>query len=246
MRQVELVGGATTGGGRVLNVITPATEYAPSVEATAKVKAERLPNVAVASPPAIAASDDAIRLATKLTCALGPDEQIIALTEPDQRGGAKNVAAQLAIALVQIAGGRVALVDAHVASPSLHKQFDLPEAPGLTALRREDFTPAQIVYETGIAGLALVPAGERVEKSKTLFSSLNYFSLVSFLRENYRFVVIAAPPMPSDVHANLIVKQSDAVVIAAAANKHNRADVVNVKQELDGLRAKIAGVILTQ
>ena len=107
--------------------------------------------------------------------------------------GTTSTACNLAITLAQ-AGRRVILVDANLRSPSLHEIFELDGATGLTTLlSAEGMNVREVLQDTRIENLTVLPAGPPADNPWQLMRSRSMEHLATQLRSKADFVLYDTP-----------------------------------------------------
>ena len=112
-------------------------------------------------------------------------------------------------------------------SPSVHRYFSGPFPNGLDNYLGMQIPIEQILLETHIPNLALVPAGTTPPNSAELLTMKRMDALLETLKEKFDMIIIDTPP---------ILKVADAQIVSA------RADGVLV--DLDGIDAVFERVFL--
>lgn len=113
------------------------------------------------------------------------------------RGGASFIALNYAAALGLVTG-KALLIDCNVRTPDAVQGLAPAASFGLfDYLNRQDLSPADIVYRTGVSGLQLIPAGGRKSKvpNQGGISSIRMSMLLAEFKQRKReaYVVLDAP-----------------------------------------------------
>ena len=188
--------------------------------------------------PGAKPGEDALRTATHLRLALGPEERSLAITGLEVSDGAAALALEVAAALALLGQAPVVLL---TATP------DTPQArtPGLAEVLEDDATLDQALHESAFAGLSLLPAGGPPGTPLAAFSMPEYGALLTALEERFRYVVVDAGPLRRPESLPLIAR-CDAVAVALAEGLRRRRDALEAQQEIARLKARRLGVILTR
>lgn len=189
--------------------------------------------------------DEVIRIVARIRAQLSATDRVLMFAGVTPGEGPCELAWESALALSRLEGERVLLVDTGVSAPWLHKRFNLPVSPGLAeALAGDCFKDA---VQTVVEGrLHVMPAGQAAGGPAALFSSPGLAPMMQVLRADYRFVLLNAPPMLTDVSASLLSPFADGVVLTVASGSQRRADVRAACNELRSLKAKMLGVVLCE
>jgi capsular exopolysaccharide synthesis family protein len=134
-------------------------------------------------------------LRTGLLFALGGETgRAVMITSASEGEGKSTTAVNLAVALAQ-SHIPVALVDADLRRPSLHRFFEVPVAPGLIDLLRGDTDLGSALVDVGVARLRFLPAGAVSAETPELFSPTNLASMIQRLKEIGTMVIVDTPPL---------------------------------------------------
>jgi capsular exopolysaccharide synthesis family protein len=162
------------------------------------------------------------------------------------RGGAQTscIASNFALAAAQ-AGRRVALVDADLRAPSLHRALGVSSDPGLA-----EALQGKLALDTAsmpsAPGVAFIAAGAPPSNPSELLDSADFQSLVVELRQRFDLLVFSGPPALDFTDASIIASQCDAALVVACADRTTRRDVSACVDLLGKSGATVAGVVLTQ
>ena len=159
--------------------------------------------------------------------------------------GKTTVAVNLARVLAR-SGLRVVLVDADAQGAGVHRLLERDEQPGLLDFLRGDAAMKQVLHNTDIPGLALIPAGTRSSEADGLFLRPKLEELFRLLRRDHDFVVLDAAPILATDDSALLVPHADAVVLVV---RPFRTRTRLVRQALDMLyqrQAKQVAIILNR
>ena len=190
-------------------------------------------------------SPEALKLSSKLQATASEDERVILVAGLNANESSSEFAVQLAVGLSEINGQSVLLVDANVRTPSLHKEFGIKAHPGLTNVL-DGSSPLDIAARLVKPNLAFLPAGNSNSNS-AIFTSAEFSDLFALqLRRQFRFTIVNSAPFTQFVDGNLIAPRADGVVITLTSGRHHRAELLELKNELEALKARIVGVVLCQ
>jgi capsular exopolysaccharide synthesis family protein len=163
------------------------------------------------------------------------------------REGRTTAAVNLAVALAST-GKKVALIDADLSRPKLHRAFRVPQAPGLTSLLTEPRTqdPLRGLVASGLDGLQLVPAGPVSEESSALLASQRMRDLVSELEHQVDVVVIDAAPVLSVTDVAVLAANVSAVLLIVDTQQTRAEQVQRAANTLQGVGAWVIGGVLNR
>ncbi len=169
----------------------------------------------------------------------------LAVTSTQPAEGKSTTAYALARSLAR-AGRRVILIDADMRSPSVHGFFGASNSRGLSNYLSGHEVLAELVVDTGVDGLMIMPAGPQPPNAAELLGGARLSLLFADLAQSYDHVVVDAPPVMGladapviggAVEGMLYVIQSAATSVAAAKVGMSRLATANVT---------LFGVVLTK
>lgn len=157
--------------------------------------------------------------------------------------GVTTSAQNLAVSCAR-SGRRVLMIDANFRRPGLARLMSMAGQPGLS----EALTTAQpvdeLVQQTDVEGLSLLPAGDTTHAAVELFESQSFRDLLAKLEAEYDLLIIDAPPCFLTSDAQLLSRHIDAMLLVSRAQSDTRGMLQRLYRELDGQRADILGVLL--
>ena len=201
--------------------------------------------VTASSSDRLSFSDDAVRLAGRLAASLTADQRIVVFTGTAPAQGVSTVAAEVAIAFAKRSQERILLLDANIDAPTLHGRFGVPSTPGLAEVLESKVDFQKALSRGDGENFWLLPLGRSDANFIQLFGSESCKKLLQLVREQYRLIVIDAPPLLLSAPTSLLTSQVDGVVAVVASGRSHRADVIELKRVLDGLKVSLVGAVLT-
>lgn len=190
-------------------------------------------------------SEDAIRLAARLKAALQESDKVLLFTGAGAGEGTSTVAAQVALAFAQMDVGSVLFLDANLHAPSAHTTFQVPQFPGFTDLIEEQATLDDAIHPTELGRLYVLPVGSSVVNALALFPAVECAALLRTLAQRFRLIVIDSAPVLQRADTTLLVTYTDGVVLVIAAGERRHAEVLEIQRLLEGVKARLLGVVLT-
>jgi succinoglycan biosynthesis transport protein ExoP len=138
------------------------------------------------------------------------------LTSPASGDGKSTVAANLAIALAQ-AGQRVALVDADLRKPTLHRLFRLHQRVGTTTVLLDRADVHDALQDLGPGLPAVLTSGEIPPNPSELLGSRRMEELLTELRAAFEVVLIDCAPLLPVTDPMVVSRFADGVLLIARA-----------------------------
>jgi capsular exopolysaccharide synthesis family protein len=178
----------------------------------------------------------------------GEGPRVLVLTSPDPGAGKTTVTSNLGMATAEI-GRRVLLVDADLRRPRLHRLFEIPNSFGLTDILRittplEDIPVNQLVRQTKIPGLYLVPSGPTTDGLSSLLYSPRLAEFLQRVAKEFDLVLIDAPPMLHFADARVLGRHSDGVILVLRSGQTKRDAAMLARQRFDEDGTCVLGTIL--
>ena len=143
-------------------------------------------------------------------------------------------------------GERVLLIDGNPRHPSLHRQFHLPDSPGLAEYVSGAAPREAVIHSTGFANLELVPLGRCSDRSEAerITESLGDFQ--RSIAPRYDYVLVDTDFIGSPFFSPTAVNTADGVVLTVRAGKTNRQVAARALETVRQVEGRVLGVILNR
>lgn len=205
---------------------------------------ERYQHMRIEGNSEIAEAYRAIR--TNFLCApVELEKSGILITSPGSEEGKTTTACNMAMALAQT-GVTVLLVDADLRKPNVYKALDLPQTPGLSEFLTDRIQFNEALKPTQVAGLTVVTSGAIPKNPSELLGSAKMREFYKMALEKYNFVLIDTAPMIPVTDATILAAMTQRVIVVAQSAKTPREAFKRMIGICEGLKAKIAGIILNR
>ncbi|MDQ3991646.1 MAG: polysaccharide biosynthesis tyrosine autokinase [Actinomycetota bacterium] len=202
------------------------------------------PLLAAIEQPQAAASEAYRKLRTGLLfMASQRPLQTILITSANPGEGKTATAANLAVVLAQ-AGKRVILISADLRKPRIHRFFATDNSEGLTDILIGEGEPLNLVVETGIPSLRVLPSGPVPGNPAELLSSERMARLLDDLRDAADFVILDAAPVLAVTDAMVLAPFVDSVLFIADGENTSASAVTQARNQLRHVRANVDGAVL--
>ena len=172
-----------------------------------------------------------------------PKALMVTSTRPAEGKSTTSIA--IAIVLGRT-GKKVLLIDADMRSPSIHAFVGVGNKMGLSNFLAGENDWKQLLVETSIKGLALMPAGPMPPSAAELLSSDRMLMLVKQLLDNYDHIVIDSPPILGLADAPLLSKAVEGCVFVVEAGGVAVRGIKASLGRLQSVHAHVFGVVLTK
>jgi succinoglycan biosynthesis transport protein ExoP len=167
----------------------------------------------------------------------------IMVTSPNPSEGKSMVASNLAQALAS-QGHATVFIDCDLRKPRIHKIFDLKAQPGLTNYLTGSATREEILRETVIPNLAVIPAGPQSPTPSNLLNSEIYKDLLIQLRQQFDHIIIDTPPILGFSDARIISVLVDGALLVTRYNTTHKTAARLAMQLLSQVNAPLMGGVL--
>lgn len=177
------------------------------------------------------------------------NSNFVTLVAPVSRGsGGSFVARNLAVAMAFDEARSALLIDCDLRHPSQHVTMRVDPSKGglIDLLEATEGHIADILYETGVPRLRLLPAGTSREVGTEYFSSVRMRLLLDSLRNRYpdRYMFLDSPPVRGSPDARILADLADVVVLVAGYGRDTASSIAQAATSFDP--NKFAGVVFNQ
>lgn len=171
-----------------------------------------------------------------------------AMSSAEKRDGASTIALMTARQLAE-QGRKVALLDADIQAPTLHRKCRIPPSPGLAELLEETCELEDALQTPNAFRMAhtlrLIPAGGSPPRSDPLGIE-RLSKLLDRLKSQFEFIIVDTPAIHTTPAAPHIAAVTDAVVVIVRSGRTSRASAGEATRLLETAGAKIMGVVLNR
>lgn len=192
---------------------------------------------------------DAFReLRTRLLSAM-EGGTFVALVAPVSTGsGGSFVARNLATAVAFDETKSALLVDCDLRHPSQHTTMQIDTQGGglVEYLENPEGDLSDVIYDTGVNGLRLIPAGTTREIGAEYFSSVRMRLLLDSIRSRHPncYVFLDGPPVRGTPDARILADIADVVILVAGYGRDTAASIAQAAANFDP--GKFAGVVFNE
>ncbi len=153
---------------------------------------------------------------------------LIMVTSAEPGEGKTFTAINLALSIASERDRTVLLVDSDVVKPTISKFFGSDLGPGLVDyLIEENLDLADVLVETNIPSLTVLPAGNAHHLSTELLASENMRQLTREMSQRYsdRIIIFDSPPLLATTEARVLANLVGQIVMVVEAEKTNQTKV---------------------
>lgn len=157
--------------------------------------------------------------------------------------GKTTTVANLSAALAEI-GYRVIIVCCDLRKPNLHKIFGVTNDIGTTNVLIGDLPVDDVLKDTEVSGLQIIPSGPIPPVPSDLLNSPNMSKLINECRARANFVIIDTPPVLLVTDAAILATAVDGIIVIASAGKTTFEAAKQFKNTFEKTGARLLGVVL--
>lgn len=164
------------------------------------------------------------------------NSNLIMVSSAKPNEGKTFVAINLALSIALEQDKTVLLIDADVLRPSVIRELGLEETPGLIEyLLGKEEQVSDIIYNTDIDKLKLIPAGKPHHLSNELLASEKMAALALELANRYpdRIVIFDCPPLIGVTETLVLANLMGQAVIVVEESKSSIADIKSATEHLN-------------
>lgn len=183
-------------------------------------------------------------LTTTLQFLLKSDNShVLLITSAQPLEGKTMTSINIAVTLA-LSGKRVALLEADMRRPTIFKALKVQAENGLSAVIEGTAKLKDVLKQTEVPGLQLIPCGTIPQNPAELFQTDGFAKLLADLKAQFDAIIIDSPPVTAVTDALIIAQHVHGVIVIARANKTPLPSLIRTRELLEGVNAPILGVVL--
>ncbi len=145
------------------------------------------------------------------------------------------------------AGQKVLFIDADLRRSVVAERYKTDKiAVGLTQYLKAEAGADEVVYQTNIENLDMIPTGKRPGNPTELLGNNAFHNLIEEIRDQYDYIVVDTAPLGMVIDAALIAVHCDGAVVIVEFDKIGRRAAQRVVDQLKQSGCKILGGIMTK
>jgi capsular exopolysaccharide synthesis family protein len=176
----------------------------------------------------------------------GPAPRLVGVTASRHGEGTTTTAAVFASILVRRRGGRVAVVEANLRSPTFDAVFKIARNGGFAELIQTQRPLAEVALPTEVPNLFAIGCGHSSVGAPALFDSPGVGPALDELRRHFDFVVFDLPPANVYGDSSILGPRLDAAVLVIEADRTRVPEVERARRSLERVGVKLAGSVLNR
>ena len=161
---------------------------------------------------------------------------LVMVSSSNPNEGKTFISINLALSIALEQDKTVLLIDADVLRPSLHRELEFNTKNGLLEYLLDEVPSlSEIIYNTNIANLKLIPAGNPHHLTNELLASKRMVTLAEELADRYpdRIVIFDCPPILGVTETPVLSSLVGQAVVVVEESKTKLEDVKKAVSQLD-------------
>ena len=169
--------------------------------------------------------------------------QVIMCTSSGPSEGKSTTGTNIAVVSAQ-SEKKTLIIDADLRKPTMHHTFGLSNRQGLTNILSSQGTWKELIKETRIKNLYLLPAGPIPPNPSEILASKRMTALLDELRKEFDMIIIDTPPALAVTDAQIVASKVDGVILVVDSGNVKREAAMKMKSNIEHVGAKILGVVI--
>lgn len=171
--------------------------------------------------------------------------QVIAVTSSASREGRSISVLNIAATFADIRHLKIAVLDADLRSGSLAHKLGLPASPGLADVLEGRAEFKDIVQETPLPNLSLIPAGTTTTSAPAdLLTSPALAATLQAARSRFHYVLVDTPAAATFTDAGIVGQLCDGAILMVYLHRTNEYLAKRTVRMLQGSNVPVLGCVL--
>lgn len=176
----------------------------------------------------------------------GVENRVIAITSCTPNDGKSTISYHLANMLAE-SGKRTLLIDADMRKSVMMQRFQVNSVVnGLSHYLSGKLSIKDVVYETNIKDLYLMPSGVFPTNPTELLGNFRMDALITALKKVFDYVIIDTPPVGAVIDAAVVAKRCDASLMVVSYDTTSRIEARKMIAQLKNANPNFLGVVLNK
>ncbi len=177
--------------------------------------------------------------------AVGHPIKSLLVTSSVPAEGKSTTCANLAMAMA-LDGKRVIIVDADLRRPTQHALFKTPSSPGLTDILVGTHTIEEVIQNTQVEGVKLIPAGSPPPNPAELLGSEAMAAFLATVEASADIVLFDSPPSLAVADGVVLSSRTDGVLLVIGFGDTKKTQTRQTREMLTRANAHILGTVLNR
>lgn len=175
--------------------------------------------------------------------AITPQMHTLLVTSAVPSEGKSTTSANLGVAFARM-GLNVLIVDTDLRRPSLHRHFWAMNSEGLSTVLTEGGEWQDLLQETPMGNLKILPTGVNTANASDLLSSREMKDLIQSFKREFDLVIFDAPLVLSLSDVEIVAPEMDGVLMVHCPHRCEKNSVLKAVQMLERANAPLLGIAL--
>lgn len=183
----------------------------------------------------------------------GDSTKAILITSTMPGEGKSWTSSNLAVAFAQ-SNKKVLLIDSDMRKGKQYKNFDVSPVPGLSNYlsrldaegRQTSNNITEFIQPTEISGLYVIPAGNIPPNPSELLDSGRMIEMIQELKSVFDIILFDGAPCALVSDSIILSRLVDLTIVVAQHNSTKTDELVKIKNQIQNVGGKIAGVIINK
>lgn len=171
---------------------------------------------------------------------------VVVVSGMEAGNGCSWICARMAEVLASQVSGSVCVVDANLRTPSLHREFGVPNHYGLTDALQVSDPIRRFVTSLSRPNLWLLSCGAEIEGMQNMLGSDRMRALLPELQREFDYVLIDAPPMEAGEDSVVLSRNAEGIVLVLRAHSTRRETARKAVHDLKEAGVRVLGAVLNQ
>ena len=167
---------------------------------------------------------------------------ILLITGPSPAVGKTFISTNLA-AVLAMSGKKVLIVDCDLRKGILHRQMNTARSPGLSELIARTADLEQVVRQTFIENLLMIPSGNLPPNPAELLLNESFSKQLKEFSASFDFVLLDAPPVLAVTDAAILGREAGTTLVLARAGQHSMHELEQTVKRLQQAGVEVRGMI---
>ncbi len=173
----------------------------------------------------------------------GHPPKTILVTSNNPREGKTFITCNLGIVMAQ-GGARTLIIDADLRRPACHKVFDIPNSTGLTDYLTGHVELKDVLVQTHVDGLSIMPAGPLSPNPPELLDSEQFRTAIEELKAQFDFIIFDSAPIMNFADTLNLANKVDGSIVVAYSGSTTKENLKSSVGLLRRVNAPILGVVM--
>lgn len=149
------------------------------------------------------------------------------------------------LAYICAQGGYATLmIDADLRRSKLHRYYELDNEAGLTSYLLEDYPLEEVIFQTPVENLYVMPAGPVPFDPSGALNSRKFSELLQEVKQRFDIVLVDSPPILGVSDSAVIVSEVDMTLMVVQPRKLPLKALLRQKQVIESVGGNLAGVVM--